>query len=100
MMNKLVFFVLLANLLFPNIPKALKGQRNKTKIKLHQKFIEIEKSSISYVYGLKGNKIVSTNFDAKSRLTSKTNYSIENNQNIFLIKENCAQSDCLQFIHN
>ena len=99
-MNKLVFFVLLINILHPNIPKALEGQRNKTKIKPHQKFIKIEKSYISYVYELKENKVVSTNFDLKGRLTSKTNYSIENNQNIFLIKENCAQSDCLQFIHN
>ena len=99
-MNKIVFFVLLSNLLHPNIPKALEGQRNKAKIKPHQKFIKIEKSYISYVYELKENKVVSTNFDLKGRLTSKSNYSIENNQNIFLIKENCAQSDCLQFIHN
>ena len=99
-MNKLFYFVLLANMLYPNIPAALKGQRNKTKIKPHQKFIKIEKSQISYVYGLKGNEIVSTNFDVKGRLTSKTYYSIENNQNIFLIQENCMHNDCLQFIHN
>ena len=99
-MNKIVFFVLLSNLLHPNIPKALEGQRNKTIIKPHQKFIKIEKSFISYVYELKGNKVVSTNFDLKNRLTSKTNYSIRNNQNIFLIQENCMQDDCFQFIHN
>ena len=99
-MNKLVFFVLLSNILHPSIPKALEGQRNKIKIKAHQKFIKIEKSYISYVYELKGNKVVSTNFDLKGRLTSKTNYGTENNQNIFLIQENCAQNDCLQFIHN
>ena len=46
-MNKLFFFVLLANILFPNIPKALEGQRNKTKIKSHHKFIKIEKSYIT-----------------------------------------------------
>ena len=99
-MNKLFFFVLLANIIYPNIPKALEGQRNKTKIKSHHKFIKIEKSYISYVYELKGNKVVSTNFDVKNRLTSKTNYSIKNNQNIFLIQENCLQNDCFQFIHN
>ena len=82
-MNKIVFFVLLSNLLHPNIPKALEGQRNKAKIKPHQKFIKIEKSYISYVYELKENKVVSTNFDLKGRLTSKTNYGTENNQNIF-----------------
>ena len=99
-MNKLVFFVLLASIIYPNIPKALEGQRNKAKIKPHQKFIKIEKSYISYVYELKGNKVFSTNFDAKGRLISKTNYSIEENQNIFLIQENCIQNDCFQFIHN
>ena len=99
-MKKLFFFVLLANIIFPDNPKALEGQRNKTKIKPHQKFIKIEKSYISYVYELKGNKVVSTNFDAKGRLTSKTNYSIENNQNIFLIQKNCIQNDCFQFIQN
>ena len=99
-MNKIVFFVLLSNLLHPNIPKALEGQRNKTKTKPHQKFINSEKSYISYVYELKGNNVVSTNFDIKGRLISKTNYSIEENQKIFLIQENCIQNDCFQFIHN
>ena len=99
-MNKLFFFVLLANIIYPNIPKALEGQRNKTKIKSHQKFVKIEKSYISYVYEIKGNRVVSTNFDLKGRLSSKTNYSIEKNQNIFLIQENCIQNSCFQFIHN
>lgn len=99
-MNKLIFFLLFAHMLYSNIPKPLDGQRNKTKIKPHQKFIKIEKSYISYVYELKENKVLSTNFDLKGRLTSKTNYSIKNNQNIFLIEENCINNDCFQFIHN
>ena len=99
-MNKLIFFVLLANILFPNIPKELEGQQNKTKIKPHQKFIKIEKSYISYVYELKGNKVFSTNFDAKGRLISKTKYHVINNQNVFLIQENCMRNDCFKFIHN
>ena len=99
-MNKLFFFVLLANIIYPNIPKALEGQSDTTKIKPYQKFIKIEKSYISYVYELKGNKVVSTNFDIKGRLISKTNYSIEKNQYIFFIQENCIQDDCFQFIHN
>jgi len=99
-MNKLFFFVLVANIIYPNIPKALEGQRNKTKIKPLQKFIKIEKSYISYVYELQGHRVVSTNFDVKGRLTSKTNYRMENNQKIFLIQENCNQNDCFQFIHN
>ena len=99
-MNKLIFFVLLANILFPNIPKELEGQRNKTKIKPHQKFIKIEKSYISYVYELKGNKVFSTNFHAKGRLISKTKYLVKNNQNVFLIQENCMRNDCFKFIHN
>ena len=99
-MNKLIFFVLLLNVLYPNTPKALEGQRNKNKIKPHQKFINIEKSYISYIYELKGNKVFSTNFDVKGRLTSKTIYSIKNNRNLFLIQEDCARNDCFQFIHN
>ena len=99
-MYKLIFIVLLVNILYPNIPKALEGQRNKTKIKPHHKFIKIEKSYISYIYELKGNKVSSANFDVKGRLTSKTNYSIKNNQNIFLIEKNCLQNDCFQYIHN
>ena len=99
-MNKLFFFILSANIIFPDIPKALEGQRNKTKIKSHHKFIKIEKSYITYVYDFKGNKVISVNMDAKNRLASKTNYIVENNQNIFLIKENCFQSDCFQYIHN
>lgn len=99
-MKKLFFFVLLANIIFPDNPKALEGQRIKTKTKSHHKFIRIEKSYINYVYDLKGIKIVSVNIDAKNRLVSKTNYLIKNNQNIFLIEENCLQSDCFQYIHN
>ena len=99
-MNKLFFFVLLANIIFPDNPKALEGQRNKTKIKSHHKFIKIEKSYITYIYDFKGNQVVSVNLDAKNRLASKTNYIVENNQNIFLIRENCLHSDCFQYIHN
>ena len=99
-MNKLFFFVLLTDIIFPDIPKALEGQRNKTKIESHHKFIGIEKAYITYVYDSKGNKVVSVNIDAKNRLISKTNYIAENNQNIFLIKENCLQNDCFQYIHN
>ena len=99
-MNKLFFFVLLIDIIFPDIPKALEGQRNKTKVKPNQKFTKIEKSYISYVYDLKGTKVVSTNYDIKGRIYSKTNYSIENSKNIFLIQENCFQNDCFQFIHN
>ena len=99
-MKKLFFFVLLANIIFPDNPKALEGQGIKTKTKSHHKFIRIEKSYINYVYDLKGIKIVSVNIDAKNRLASKTNYLIKNNQNIFLIEENCLQSDCFQYIHN
>ena len=99
-MNKIFFFVLLSNIIFPDIPKVLEGQRNKTKIKSHNKFIKIEKSYITYVYDLKGNKVVSVNIDANNRLASKTNYIVENNQIIFLIEENCLQNDCFQYIHN
>ena len=91
-MNKLFFFVLLIDIIFPDIPKALEGQRNKTKIESHHKFIRIEKACITYVYDSKGNKVVFVNIDAKNRIASKTNYLIKNNQNIFLIEENCLQS--------
>ena len=99
-MKKLFFFVLLTNIIFPDNPKALEGQRNKTKIESHHKFIRIEKAYITYVYDSKGNKVVFVNIDAKNRLVSKTNYIVENNQNIFLIKENCLQNDCFQYINN
>ena len=99
-MNKFIFFFLLISIIYPNIPKALEGQRNKTKINQHQKFTKIEKSYTSYVYEVQGYKVVSTNFDVKGRLTSKTNYGIEKNQNIFLIQINCIHNDCSQFIHN
>ena len=96
--NKFLILLISVSFAFSNMPSTLIGQRNKTKINQHQKFIKIEKSHIYYVYEIDGDKVVSVNFDRKNRLTSKTNYKIEQNQNIFLIQDNCLEKDCYQFI--
>ena len=87
------------SLAFSNAPKTLKGQRNKTKIISQNRFIKIEKASVSYVFGPKGDKVVSVNFNKKNKLISKTNYKINNIENVFLIQDDCLKIDCYYFIH-
>jgi hypothetical protein len=63
----LISFILIS-LIFPNVPNTLKGQRNKSKIATHYRFIKIEKAYVSYVFGPKGDRFVSINFDNKNDL--------------------------------
>ena len=89
----------LISLVLPNVPKTLKGQRNKSKIATHYKFIKIEKAYVSYVFGPKGDGVVSINFDKKNNLVSKANYKINHKKNVFLIQNDCLNIDCHHFIH-
>ena len=89
----------LISLIFPNVPDTLKGQRNKSKVTTQYRFIKIEKAYVSYVFGLKGNRVVSINFDKKNNLVSKANYKINNKKNVFLIQDDCLKIDCHHFIH-
>ena len=89
----------LISLIFPNVPETLKGQRNKSKISTHYRFIKIEKAYVSYVFGPKGDKVVSINFDKKNNLISKAKYKINNEKNVFLIQDDCLNIDCHHFIH-
>ncbi|OUX31574.1 MAG: hypothetical protein CBE24_05040 [bacterium TMED264] len=98
MKNILITFFSIS-LAFPNVPKTLKGEQNKTKIIPSHSFIKIEKANVSYVFGPKGDRVVSTNFDKRNNLISKTNYKINNNKNVFLIQDDCAKIDCHHFIH-
>ena len=89
----------LTSLVFPNEPETLKGQRNKSKVATHYRFIKKEKVYVSYVFGQKGDRVVSINFDKKNNLVSKTNYKINNKKNVFLIQDDCLNIDCHHFIH-
>ena len=97
---KIIFIsFFLIGLIFPNVPETLKGQRNKSKIATHYRFIKIEKAYVSYVFGPKGDRVVSINFDKKNNLISKANYKINNKKNVFLIQDDCLNIDCHHFIH-
>tara|TARA_B100000427_G_scaffold326851_1_gene336285 strand:+ start:273 stop:572 length:300 start_codon:yes stop_codon:yes gene_type:complete len=98
-MKKLLIILFLINILFPSIPKTLKGQQNKSKINFHNHFTVIEKANICYVYGPKGNKIISVNLDKKNNLVSKTSYNKVKGDYIFIIHDNCEKIDCYDFIH-
>ena len=89
----------LISLIFPNVPRTLKGQQNKSKIATHYRFIKIEKAYVSYVFGPKGDRVVSINFDKKNNLISKANYKVNNEKNVFLIQDDCLNTDCNHFIH-
>tara|TARA_B100000900_G_scaffold172848_1_gene146768 strand:- start:424 stop:723 length:300 start_codon:yes stop_codon:yes gene_type:complete len=98
-MKILLITLFLTNWVFPDVPKTLKGQRNQAKSAKHYNFIKIEKAYTSYVFGPQGNRVVSTNFDKKNYLVSKTNYKVKNKKNIFLIEDDCLDIDCHHFIH-
>jgi len=98
MRNILITFFSIS-LVLPNVPKTLNGQQNQTKITPHNRFIKIEKASICYVFDPKGDRVVSVNFDKKNNLISKTNYKINNKKNVFLIQDDCLNTDCHHFIH-
>ena len=87
------------SLIFPNVPETLKGQQNKSKIATYYRFKKIEKAYVGYVFGPKGDRIVSINFDKKNNLVSKSNYKINNEKNVFLIQDDCLNIDCNHFIH-
>ena len=89
----------LISLIYSNVPETLKGQRNKSKIATDYRFIKIEKAYISYVFGPKGDRVVSINFDKKNNLVSKANYKKNNEKNVFLIQDDCLNIDCHHFIH-
>ena len=98
-MKIILISFLLISLIFPNVPGTLKGQQNKTKIATYYRFIKIEKAYVSYVFGPKGDRVVSINFDKKNNLISKANYKINNEKNVFLIQDDCLKIDCNHFIH-
>ena len=98
-MKIILISFLLISLIFPNTPGTLKGQQNKSKIATHYRFIKIEKAYVSYVFGPKGDSVVSINFDKKNNLVSKANYKINNKKNVFLIQDDCRNIDCYHFLH-
>ena len=98
-MKKILVTFFSIGLVFSNIPETLKGQRNKTKITSYNRFIKTEKANVSYIFGPKGDRVVSTNFDDRNKLISKTNYKINNKNNVFLIQDDCLETECYYFIH-
>ena len=98
-MKIILIYFFLINLVFPNVPETLKGQRNKSKVATHYRFIKIEKAYVSYVFGQEGDRVVSINFDKKNNLVSKANYKINNKKNVFLIQDDCLNIHCNHFIH-
>ncbi|MDC3166160.1 hypothetical protein OA955_00225 [Candidatus Marinimicrobia bacterium] len=98
-MKKILVTFFSIGLVFSNIPETLKGQKNKNKITSYNRFFKIEKAKVSYIFGPKGDRVVSTNFDEKNKLISKTNYKINNKNNVFLIQDDCLETECYYFIH-
>ena len=98
-MKNLLIIFFSVSLALPSVPKTLKGQQNKSKINSHHRFIKIEKANLCYVYGSKGDKVISVNLDRSNKLISKTNYKKINNDYVFIIHDDCAKLDCYHFIH-
>tara|TARA_B100000900_G_scaffold409560_1_gene425704 strand:- start:89 stop:388 length:300 start_codon:yes stop_codon:yes gene_type:complete len=98
-MKNILIILFSISLVLPNVPKTLIGQRNQTKINYQNRFIKIEKTYVSHVFGPEGDRVVSTNFDRKNNLVSKVNYKIKNKKNVFLIQKDCLNIDCHHFIH-
>ena len=98
-MRNLFVIIFSFSIVFPSVPQTLKGQQNKSKINFHHRYINIEKANICYVYGPKGDKVISVNFDSKNNLVSKTNYLVKNKNYDFILHDDCTKLDCFHFIH-
>jgi len=99
-MRYLIIIVSFLNLVFPQMPETLINQQNKSITNIQNDFNEINKSNLSFVYGLKGDMIISTNIDKRNRLISKTYYDRKSLKDIYIINENCKNIDCGYYIHN
>jgi len=86
-------------LIYSNTPKPLKGQQNKSKTKFSNRYIKINKSNLCYIYGPRGDRIISVNKDKNKKLVSKTNYKKTALEQIYIDSDNCKKIECYHFIH-
>ena len=81
-------------------PSVLENQYIKKTTKLYIPNLQAKKSNLHYVYGPKGDRLVSVNYDGNGFLISKTTYHNVNSKHRFIFDDLCKEKDCQQFIHD
>ena len=81
-------------------PSVLENQYIKKTTKLYIPNLQAKKSNLHYVYGPKGDRVVSVNYSGNGFLISKTTYQNVNSKHRFIFDDLCKEKDCQQFIHD
>ena len=81
-------------------PGVLENQYIKKSANLYILNLKSKKSTLHYVYGPEGDKVVSVNFSSNGILISKTTYQNVNSKHRFIFDDLCKEKDCQQFIHD
>jgi hypothetical protein len=81
-------------------PSVLENQYIKTTSNLYIPNLQAKKSNLHYVYGPKGDRVVSVNYSGNGILISKTTYDNVNSRYRFIFDDFCKEKDCQQFIHD
>jgi len=98
-MNRLIIICIITNLGFSKTPKPLKNQQNKSKTEFYSPYIEINKAKICYIYGERGDRLISVNFDKNNSLISKTNYNKTSAKHTYVFHQDCKNNKCAYYIH-
>ena len=81
-------------------PGVLENQYIKKTTNLYIPNLQVKKSNLHYVYGPKGDRLVSVNYSGNGILISKTTYQNVNSKHRFIFDDSCKENDCQQFIHD
>ena len=81
-------------------PGVLENQYIKKTSNLYIPNLQADKSNLHYVYGSKGDRVVSVNYNGNGILISKTTYDNVNSKQRFIFDDFCKEKDCQQFIHD
>ena len=81
-------------------PNVLENQYMKRTKNLYLPNLQAKKSNLHYVYGPKGDRVVSVNYSGNGFLISKTTYQNVNSKHRFIFDDLCKEKDCQQFIHD
>jgi len=81
-------------------PSVLENQYTKTTFNLYIPNLQAKKSNLHYIYGPKGDRVVSVNYSDNGILMSKTTYYNVNSKYRFIYDDFCKEKDCQQFIHD
>ena len=97
MISCLIFITALLNAAEPSV---LVNQYIKKNTNLYIPNLQAKKSNLHYVYGPKGDRVVSVNYSGNGILISKTTYDNVNSKHRFIFDDFCKEKDCQQFIHD